>query len=308
MINRVIIRSKVLQILYSAYRKESKDLKLMESELLFSFQKSYDLYHYLLLLIPHLTNLEEKRLDIRRRKHLATEEEKNPNTRFVNNRLASQLAENEMLRTFFNEKGSIWMEEEAFVKKLLDQIIESDIYKSYLTSPDNYNSDKDFWKQAFKTFIYNNEELDDLLEDSSIYWNDDVEIIETFVMKTIKRMEESSTESLELLPMFRYSDDREFAVRLLRETIINGDQQKDLVEAHVKNWEVDRLSGIDLYIMQLAITEMLTFDSIPLTVTLNEYLDLAKVFSTSKSAFFINGILDAVITDLRAQNRLLKLN
>ena len=304
MINRVIIRSKVLQVLFSAHRKECKDLKLIESELLFSLQKSYDLYHYLLLLIPHLTDLEQKRLDLRKHKYLATEEEKNPNTRLINNRFASQLAKNEQLNAFLTEKGSLWMEEKEYSKRLLDEIIDSDIYKEFIISPDNYDSDREFWRQAFKRFVHNNEELDELLEDKSIYWNDDVEIIETFVLKTIKRFEEEDNQ--ELLPMFRDAEDREFAVRLMRESVLRGDEYSGLIDKHIQNWDIERIAGMDLYIMQMAITEMLTFDSIPLSVTLNEYLDLAKVFSSMKSAVFINGILDAVVSDLKAENRLFK--
>jgi N utilization substance protein B len=306
MINRTIIRSKVLQTLYSACQKKDRDLKLAESELLFSLEKSYDLYHCLLLLIPHLTDLEQKRLDMRKHKYLVTAEELNPNLRFVDNRLSAQLFNNKFLQAFANRKGLFWTDETIFTKKLLDQIIESDGYKRYLQSPDDYESDKEFWRRAFKGFIYNNEELEDFLEDKSIYWNDDVEIVETFVLKTIKRFEEKEGAEQELLPMFKEEEDREYAIKLLRQSFLMEDDINLRISRHIVNWDFDRIASMDLYIMQLAIAELLVFPSIPLSVTLNEYIDLAKVFSTPKSANFINGVLDGVMEELKSENLLLK--
>lgn len=307
MVNRVIIRSKVLQILFSAHQKENRDIKLVENELLFSLQKSYDLYHQFLLLIPHLTDIEQKRIDLRKHKHLATEEEKNPNTRFIDNRFSAQLSSNNQLSTFASEKGSIWMDETLYTKKLLDRIVGSEVYQDYLHTDNNYDSDKEFWRKAFKTFIYNNEEMEEMLEDKSIYWNDDVEIVETFVLKTIKRFEESNGAGQDLLPMFKDLEDKDFAIKLLRESFINAGQYNERIDRHVnKNWEFDRIANMDVYIMQMAIAEVLTFPSIPVNVTINEYIDLAKVYSTANSAFFINGILDAVINELREENILFK--
>ncbi len=306
MINRTIIRSKVLQVLFSTYQKESKDLKLAESELLFSLQKSYELYHYLLLLIPQLVDTEQKRLDLRKHKYLATEEEKNPNTRFIDNRLAAQLAENEILQDFAAKDGSFWTDDSGFVKKLLNQIIDSDNYKQLLVSPDNYESDREFWRQVFKKYIYGNEELDDILEDKSVYWNDDVEIIQTFVLKTIKRFEAESGKQQELLPMFKDLEDRDFAVRLLRQSMIQGEEIDQRISKHTVNWDFERIASIDQYIMQMAVAELLSFPSIPVNVTLNEYIDLAKVFSTPKSAVFINGVLDAIVEELKKENILFK--
>ncbi|MDR2626437.1 MAG: transcription antitermination factor NusB [Dysgonamonadaceae bacterium] len=306
MINRTVIRSKVLQTLYSAFRKENRDLKLAESELSLSLQKSYDLYFYLLLLIPHLTHLEQKRLDLRKHKFLATPEELNPNTRFIDNRLSAQLLNNEHLQSFANQKGWFWTDEPVFTKKLLDRIVSSDHYRQYLLSPDNYESDKDFWRRSFKEFIYNNQALDDLLEDTCIYWNDDVAIIETFVLKTIKQLSETDTATRELLPMFKDEEDREFAFTLLRQSMQMGEETDRRISKHIENWDFERIADMDLYVMQMAITELLTFPNIPLNVTLNEYIDLAKIFSTPKSAIFINGVLDAVVEELKAENRLFK--
>jgi N utilization substance protein B len=306
MINRIIIRSKILQVLFSAYQKEMEDLNLIESELLFSIQKTYDLYHYFLLLIPHLTDLQQKKTDLRKHKLLATAEELSPNTRFIDNRLAHQIHNNEQLQAFAGKKGLFWTDETAFTKKLLDQIIESDNYKQYLQSEDGYESDKEFWRQIFKTFIYNNDDLDDLLEEKSIYWNDDVEVVKTFVVKTIKRFEEPAGAQQQLLPMFKDEIDREFAVRLLRQAFLKREDLDLRIKKHTVNWDFERIANMDLYIMQMAIAELLAFPNIPVSVTLNEYIDLAKVFSTPKSALFINGILDAIVEELKAGQEIFK--
>jgi len=306
MMNRILIRIKVLQIIYAYYQKESKDIVQAEKELLHSMQKSYDLYHYLLLLIPALTDFEQKRLDKKKHKYLATEEEKNPDTRFIDNRFSGQLSKNRQLLAFFNEKASIWTNEEIFLKKLLDQIISSDIYTEYLKSPDTYESDKEFWYKAFKQYIYSNEALDELLEDKSIYWNDDLDIIGTFVLKSIKRFDEQTMPDYKLLPMFKEEEDKVFATKLLKYAIMEGSIYNERIDKHIKNWNLDRIAYIDLCIMQTAIAELLNFLSIPISVTLNEYINIAKHYSTSKSGIFINGTLDAIVNELKSEKILFK--
>jgi N utilization substance protein B len=306
MINRTIIRIKILQVIYSYYQKEGRELKLAENELIFSIQKSYDLYHYLLFLIVFLTNTEQRRLDIRKQKYLATEAERNPDTRFINNRFAIQLGNNESLLKFVGEKGVLWNEEPNLVKTLLDRIIDSDIYKEYLTSTNTYDSDREFWRKIFKEFIYVNEDLEDFLEDKSLYWNDDMDIIGTFVLKTIKRFDFSNGGKQELLPMFRDDEDRIFATSLLRTAILKEKEYNERIIKHIKNWDVDRIAMMDLYIMQIAIAEIINYPSIPVRVSLNEYIDIAKIYSTPKSGTFINGILDVIVNDLKSEQLLFK--
>ena len=306
MINRIIIRIKVLQIVYAYYQNESKDLNSAENELMHSLLKSYELYHYLLLLIPAITFVEQKRIDKRKQKYLATEEDKNPNTRLANNRFSEQLSRNKQLLAFFNEKGSIWTDEEAFLKKLLDQITSSDVYSEYLNSPDNYNSDKEFWRKVFKNHIQNNDDLYDVLEERNIYWNDDLDIIGTFGLKTIKRFDELTNPEQTLLPMFKDEEDKLFAIKLLHKTILEGTSYNERIEKHIKNWDIDRVACIDLYIIQIAMAELLNFPTIPVNVTLNEYIDIAKFYSTSKSSIFINGTLDAIVKELKTEKILFK--
>ncbi|MDR0863343.1 MAG: transcription antitermination factor NusB [Candidatus Symbiothrix sp.] len=307
MINRIIIRAKVLQIVYAYYQTGSNDLSRAENELMRSLQKSYDLYHYLLLLILVLTDAEQKRLDTVKYKYLPTAQERNPNLRFIENRFAEQLRNNETLRKFSNRCGTLWNEEDAgFIRNLLNKIQESDIYAEYLRSPNTYESDREFWKKVFRNIILESEELSDILEEKNIYWDSDSGIIGTFVMKTIKRFESARGPLQELLPMFKEDEDRRFAIQLLHRAILEHDENAVLIDNQIKNWDLERIALIDLYIMQIALSEIKNFPSIPISVTLNEYIDLARYYSTPKSSNFINGILDSIVNELKADGKLFK--
>lgn len=307
MINRILIRIKVLQIVYSYYQTENKDLKAAESELLFSLRKSYDLYHYFLLLIVELTNLQRRIIDTKKNKFMPSQEELNPNTKFIDNRFAMQVAQNLQLQKYCSEHAIVWEADDNFVKSLLDTILTSDIYAEYLASEDNsFENDREFWRKVFKQFICNNEFVTDYLEDKSIYWNDDIEIVQTFVLKTIKKFEEEKGADFELLPMFRDIEDHQFAVKLFRQSIVKGSDYKERINKHIKNWEAERIATMDLVIMQVAIAELISFPSIPISVTFNEYIDSAKHYSTPKSSTFINGILDTVVKELKNENLLFK--
>lgn len=307
MINRIIIRIKVLQIVYAYYQKNSRDLVSAENELLFSLEKSYDLYHYLLLLIVLLTDVEQKRLDKNRNKLLATEEELNPNRRLANNRFAEQLRTNSKLTAFSLRKGTLWNEDNSlFVRNLLKKIIQSDYYREYLESEDSYLSDQEFWRRVFKHIILEEGELSEILEDKSIYWEDDLDVIGTFVLKTIKRFSLETGTKQELLPMFKDEEDREFALKLLHYTLLDEKEHNERINRQINNWELDRIAQMDLYIMQIALSELLNFKTIPISVTLNEYIDLSRYYSTPKSPNFINGILDAIVRELKSEGKLFK--
>lgn len=307
MINRILIRSKVLQIVYSFYQNGNGDIQTAEKELLFSLRKSYDLYHYLLLLILDLTYLLERIQDGKKNKLMPTEEDLNPNTRLLNNRFARQLAENAELKKYVADNKISWSSDADFLKSILDILLASDLYSEYLENPkDSYTVDREFWRAFFKKYICGNEMVEDYLEDKSIYWNDDVEIIETFALKTIRKFEEQAGGEQSLLPMYRDMEDRDFAVRLLRKALFNGKDYRERIEKQMKNWEAERIANMDLIIMQVAVAEILNFPTIPVSVSLNEYIDAAKYYSTPKSGTFINGILDSLVGELKKENLLLK--
>jgi N utilization substance protein B len=307
MINRILIRIKVLQIVYSYYQKGSGNLNSAEKELERSLQKSYDLYHYLLLLVTTLTGVEQKKIDALKHKYLPTEQELNPNTRLIDNRFAEQLRTNDTLEKFISRYGVIWNEEDTvFVRNLLNEILQSDIYDEYLQSPDTYEADHKFWKKVFKNIILENETLFDILEEKNIYWNSGLEIIGTFVLKTINRFDAETLSTQELLPMFKNDEDHLFAVRLLHKTIMEYEENETLINRQIQNWDLERIALIDLFIMQIALSEIKNFPSIPINVTLNEYIDLAKYYSTPKSSHFINGILDSIVNELKNNGILFK--
>lgn len=307
MINRILIRIKVLQIIYAYYQNGNKDLKTAEKELLFSLQKSYDLYHYLFLLLIDITNLQKRILDNRRNKYIPSESELNPNTKFVDNRFIAQLEANLELKQQVAQEGLSWSNDSEFVKDVLDLIIGSDIYQEYIDSKeDSYEHDKEFWRQVFKKILCTSEMIEEYLQDKSIYWNDDLEIVETFALKTIKKFEESKGAHQALLPMFKDEEDRDFAISLFRQSLLKGVEYRERISRHMKNWEAERIANMDFIIMQIALAEIMTFTSIPINVTLNEYIDIAKYYSTPKSGTFINGILDSIVAELKKENLLFK--
>jgi N utilization substance protein B len=307
MINRILIRLKVLQVVYAYYQKNSRNLESAESELLRSLQKSYDLYNYFLQLVLVVTDAEQKRLDSLKYKYLPSENELNPDLRFINNRFAEQLRTNKTLTSFTNKNGFLWQEEDAgFIRDLLKEISSSEIYANYMENPDSYENDKEIWGQIFKKIILENKDLPDIMEEKSIYWDSDWEIVGTFVTKTIKRFQEENGTQQELLPMYKSEADKQFAIMLLHKTILEYDENRTLIEHQTKNWDLDRVALIDLYIMQIALSEIKNFPTIPINVSLNEYIDLAHYYSTPKSSHFINGILDSVVKELKSDEKLFK--
>lgn len=307
MINRNLIRIRVVQLVYAWYQNTNKDLRNAEKELLFGLQKSYDLYYFLLLLMVELTDSYQNRVETKRNKFLPTEEDLHPNTHLIDNRFIVQLRENRQFQKQLAERPMSWESNEVFVKNLLDTILSSDTYKEYasIESP-TYEEDQEFWRKTFKQFIYLNEELDDILEDECIYWNDDVEIVQTFVLKTIKRFSAKNGDDQPLLPMFKDEEDRNYALRLLHNSILDEKEYRGLIEKHTEKWDFDRIAFMDLIIMQVALSEILTFESIPTNVSLNEYIEIAKSYSTSKSGTFINGILDAIVQEIKKEKRIFK--
>ena len=307
MINRVLIRLKIVQIIYAYYQNGGKNLDTAEKELFFSLSKAYDLYNYLLLLMVEVTKQANKKLNAAKNKLIPTKEELFPNTKFVENRFIAQLEVNKQLLDFAGNQKKTWENEADFEKSLCEQIMESDIYKEYMASEtSSYEEDREVWRKIYKKIIFNNAELDQVLEDQSLYWNDDKEIVDTFVLKTIKRFEEKNGAKQELLPEFKDDEDQDFARRLFRRAILNSDYYRHLISENTKNWDLDRVAFMDVIIMQIALAEVLSFPNIPVSVSLNEYVEIAKLYSTPKSGGFINGTLDGIVNQLKKENKLTK--
>ena len=306
MINRELIRIKVVQLTYAYYQNGSKNIDTAEKELMFSLSKAYDLYNYLLALIVGIT------WEARRHVEVAASRAKRegtamPSTKFIYNRFALQLEQNKMLQGFMENQKKSWNEEPEFLKKLYTQITKSQIYQDYMESTDDdYLSDRELWRKLYRTLIQDNADLDALLEEQSLYWNDDKEVVDTFVVKTIKRFEEKNSAQQELLPEYDSEDDKDYARKLFRSTIMNGEEYQHYMSEASHNWDFSRLAYMDIVIMQIAIAEMMTFPSIPINVTINEYVELSKLYSTPRSAGYINGMLDAIAHHLVETGRLMK--
>ncbi|MBQ8948905.1 MAG: transcription antitermination factor NusB [Prevotella sp.] len=305
MINREIIRNKIVQLTYAYYLNGNKNIDTAEKELFFSLSKAYDLYNHLLSLIVAVTKEAQRRLEVTqgRAKREGTEE---PSQKFAYNRFAIQLQENKALNEFISNQKTDWADT-PIPGQLFETIESSEIYKDYMSSSeDSYDADRELWRKLYKTFIQENSDLDALLEDQSLYWNDDKEIVDTFVLKTIKRFKEQNGAKEELLPEWDSDEEKEFARKLFRSAILNEVEYQHYMNEVSRDWDLSRLAYMDIVIMQIAIAELMTFPNIPVSVTINEYVDIAKLYSTSKSGGYINGMIDAIARNLIKSNRLMK--
>ena len=307
MINRVLIRLKVIQVIYAYYQNGGKNLEAAEKELFYSLSKAYDLYKYLLLLMVEVTQFADRRIDNRRHKLRPTEEDLNPNTRFIDNAFMAQLMQNAQLEEFRANQKRTWDDEGDFVKHLFERIEETKAYQEYMAKETlTYEDDRELWRKLYRSTIAQNDEIDEILEEQSLYWNDDKAIVDTFVLKTIKRFEPENGAEQELMPEYKDDEDKEFARKLLRTAITGAEAYRKLMENNAKNWDMERFAFMDILIMQVALAEIFAFPSIPVSVSLNEYVEIAKMYSTPKSGSFINGMLDGIVSQLKSENKLNK--
>lgn len=298
MINRELIRIKIVQLTYAYYQNGNRNMDNAEKELLFSLSKAYDLYNFLLELIVAVTREERHRYDVMNQR-AEREGAEPPSNKFVNNQFATQLEENNMLNEFIEVKKLTWKNDIEFVRKLCNQIEQSQVYQDYMAdADDSYEADREVWRKLYKQLVQDNPDIDTLLEEKSLYWNDDKDIIDTFVLKTIKRFDPANKANQELLPEYKDMEDREFARKLFRATILNADEYQKYMGRISRNWDFSRLAYMDMVIMQIAIAELVNFPGIPATVTINEYVELSKIYSTPRSGGYVNGMLDAIARSL----------
>ncbi|NOZ35075.1 MAG: transcription antitermination factor NusB [Chlorobi bacterium] len=307
MLNRRVLRIKVLQIVYSQLKKESNSLQQAENELLFSIQKTYDLYWYLLLLLEDLTAYAVKISDIRKNKKFASSEEKNPNLKFTTNRITKIISENETFRKKINEKKLSWSNHPELIKKLYLLLENSEVYRIYLNEKeDNFRNDKRMIKFIFSEVFFNCKDIYTVLEEESIFWINDIDFILTKLTHTIDNIKNHQPESLVFPGKFKQPEDKEFAVNLLRHILIHKNEYSDIIKNNIVNWDIERIADFEKIVLMTAISEIIKFPSIPVNVTFNEYIDLAKLFGSDKSGGFINGILEKVIIYLKKEDLFIK--
>ncbi len=309
MINRVLIRIKVVQMLYSyMLTKDSKTISKAKDDLHESLDKSYELYNHLLGLVVDLTDLETLRLDDAKHKFLPTDEDLNPNTRFVDNELADALRGIPQLQDFLKEHKLSWRSDDVFLRLMLDKVRNSDVYTEYMQMPaTDFPSDCEVWRQLFKKVLLPDDDLLEELESLSVYWTDeDLDIMGQFVVKTIKRIEDGMENPI--LPQYKDNEDSIFGEQLFMSALNLMDDNNKLIDGLVatERWDAERIAFMDRIIMCVALAEVLTFDKVPVNVSLNEYIEIAKLFSTSRSGQFVNGILNSAIKNLRQDGKITK--
>lgn len=309
MVNRILIRVKVLQNLYSyVLTKPERTLDQALKELDKSFEMSYELYFYILKLIVELTDLQDRRLDDAKHKFLPTDEDLNPNPRFINNRMVSILREDPVFVKFCRDKIVTWQDDAIFMKMMLDKVLNSDIYAEYMSQETvSMADDCELWRKLLKHVLLEDADFEDKVETLSVYWSvEDIDVMGQFACKTIKKIQDEEEDPI--MPMFRTDDDHAFGEKLFTRSVQQMEENNILIDSFVRKdrWETDRMALMDRLIMCMGISEFKCFENIPTNVTLNEYIELAKVFSTPQSGQFVNGILNAALKSLKERGRVSK--
>jgi N utilization substance protein B len=300
MISRRLLRIKALLALYAFNRRDDADLVHAEKELLFSIGKTYDLYHYIFLLILEIADIASEKIDIALQKKMPTQDDLNPNRRFVQNQVISQLRQNQALRSYQTSKRISWSNYQEIPRTLYGKMISWSPYEEYMkANTSSYVDDKKLIIKLITEFFPVSEDLISSFEEQSIFWNDDIEYVTTMVEKTLRKFRNNSDGTLPLLPLYKNEEDEQYVRILFRKTILGTKKCSDLIDHNTTNWELERIALMDILVMQLAITEILEFPEIPVKVTLNEYIEIAKYYCTSKSSTFVNGILDKVVREMR---------
>ncbi|MCX6301809.1 MAG: transcription antitermination factor NusB [Bacteroidia bacterium] len=300
MISRRLLRIKALMAFYAFNRREDNDLARAEKELMFSIEKTYNLYHYLMLLVMELSDISSEKIDQARQKKIPFPEDLNPNLRFVNNRVIAQLRKNLEFQKYVSANKLSWVNFSHIVRLLYTKMITWDVYEGYMNSPENnYQMDKKFVLRLVNDLLANSEDLANCLEEQSIYWNDDMEYVIIMIEKTLKKFKADSGEKTALIPLFKNEEDENFVKILFTKAVLNTQKGSELIDNNTTNWELERIALMDILVMRLAITEILEFPEIPVKVTLNEYIEIAKYYCTSKSSTFVNGILDNIVKEIR---------
>lgn len=299
MLNRRHIRIKVMQILYAGKGNESNDLKKDEGFLLQNIESMYDLYLLMLSLMIEVQNKADDYINKLQKKHLATTEEKNPNKKFIHNEILVQLKNNNLLaEAFVKRKINNWSLDDEYVEVIFTALLKSPLYKNYMaTKTSSFEEDKDFIIEVFRTIVAPNDKLYDYLEDKNITWVDDLPVINTTIVKLFRKTRSNTPPQHFVFKLFKDPDDKEFALELLRKTRMHSEFFTGEIESRTTNWDKERIAALDFVLLQMAICEFREFSSIPVKVSINEYIEIAKEYSTPKSSVFINGILDKTVKE-----------
>ncbi|XLE34658.1 transcription antitermination factor NusB [Tamlana fucoidanivorans] len=297
-----------MQTLYAFKGSESDDLSKDQKFLLYSIDNMYNLYLLLISLLIEVQKTAENDLQTKQNKHLATSEDKNPNRKFVNNQLLQLIKENTRLKDQLNTHRVVdWDLDSEYVDIIFKAITSSDLYAEYMkTRVSDFKEDKAFIVDVFKEIIAPNEKLYEYIEDKNLTWLDDLPTVNTTILKLLRKSKPSSEESYFTPKLYKDFDDKQFAIDLFRRTLLNRSALNKEIEGKTKNWDAERIANVDYVLLQMAICELKNFPSIPVKVTINEYLEISKEYSTPKSSIFINGILDKLVKEYEDDGTLKK--
>lgn len=302
-----------MQALYAHFQSEGGEVARQEKSLVSSIEGIYDLYIYLLSSLIEIRDFAHNRMEDARQKFLPTEEELNPNTRFVDNRFLAQMSDNRSLQKNIQRLKINWADHQEIFRKIFVAFKDSPAYLRYMDKVDaTYADDKEIVVQLFGEFMLGSETFLSLFEEKSIHWADDIDTATILVVKTIKKWD-AKMDAFQPLPPLMISPDeegddliRDFVLKLFRKTILNAANYDKLIAERAQNWDIERIALLDVIILKMALTELMDFPSIPVKVTLNEYIEISKDYSTPKSRQFVNGMLDKLVTDLRSSNEIKK--
>ena len=307
-----MVRTRVIQTLFAFYKDGDKMAGTARRELRKSFADTYDLYFVLLDFANVLTAYAQQQLEDQAARARATHADWTPNRRFVQNRWAQQIFDNRALRARIAEQHLEWDSGMSAVSEVYRQLIESDFYRAYMDAPScNYEDDKRIWRQIYQHLLASNPALEDALDEMEVVldksnWTVDADIVISYIIKTIKRFREDSTPETPLLEMFDNLEEEQFAMTLLDKALEGHEQFEQLINTHLKGWDADRIAYMDRVIVEVALAEILNFEEIAITVSMNEYIELAKEYSGDKSYMFINGILTEILRDMRNEGSFFK--
>ena len=307
MINRRHIRVKVMQSIYAMQQSQSDDIVKEEKFLKYSILKMFDLYVLNLLLINEVQKLAAKKIALSKKKILATKEDLIPNTKFLNNRLINTIQESVSLISYCEiNKLKNWEVDDEYVRIIYDELLNSKIYKNYLdTVEDSFNVDRSFVIDFFTEIIAPNEKLAEYFEDKMITWVDDIPFVNTWVLKTLSKSKNNT--NFIMGSLYKDKDDEEYVSKLFTKTILKLKEYEKEISERTPNWETDRIADIDMILIKMAIAEFLNFPSIPVKVTINEYIEISKDYSTEKSSYFINGVLDKISKEFERDQKIVKI-
>lgn len=312
MINRTLVRTKVVQTIFAGSYSDDTTLLRSKQNMLGLFADTYSLYMLFFDLVNEMVSAAEDRVAYETERAKVTHTQYEPNMRFINNRFATQVFNNRQLRAYLEENHLCWDAAHESLRMLWKQIQESDCYKEYmLLEAPTYEDDKQLWRKIVTDILADNEILADALEELEVAldkkgWTIDANVVLSYVVKTIKRFDENAAADQRMLEMFDSEEELNFAKQLLQTAFNNKDEYNELISVHLKNWDLNRVAKMDIVILQVALAEILGFPNIPLEISINEYVEIAKEYSGEKNFQFINGILEEIIKDLKAQNKLIK--